>query len=442
MKSLIPSLLLLVMVLSPCLAQKTPCLGQKACCNVPGSTGYPPTVTWSVFNATISGCLIEMVPSAKYCMRFPEGTYTDAQWASGLFRSTIPRAMNQVNFEQDYDLIHTSLFVSQKLSYLWPRGCAYLFSGGCSFISQTAAKFAGTHNRRERRIWAPRSLLAVEFILRPCINRERRMASTAFSRILDAVDVWTPMRSPYAQVGTHPRASVFLDYHVSRTRLNAVKAVLSAGDATVCQADMYKVPATLLYQFNIVVASGELLKVNSISYSDLLYALRGGEAGSWRIIVSATFGNFPTFNSTSSSIRLVAEDNTAAGAVASAHTQHIFDLDPLRVRHSFSVSKNTMSAGSTDGAYVVVTVKLGSANGLCSGSTSAKQWRSSKFLYASSSIIGVQCPAEKGIYEIVQTIGLPIETSPTKLTVNARGYTADDEDLMCVDIVLDFGNNI
>lgn len=67
-----------------------------ACRNVPGSAGYPNAAAWSKLNATISGRLVAVVPSAKYGANLPGGACTDAQWTSGLFRATIPGAMNQV----------------------------------------------------------------------------------------------------------------------------------------------------------------------------------------------------------------------------------------------------------------------------------------------------------------------------------------------------------
>jgi hypothetical protein len=66
----------------------------------------------------------------------------------------------------------------------------------------------------------------------------------------------------------------------------------------------------------------------------------------------------------------------------------------------------------------------------------------------------VQCPVEKGDYTVVQTVSLPkeipqglssvIQTRPplthhlAKFTVNVRGYTNDDDDMLCLDLKVDF----
>jgi hypothetical protein len=63
------------------------------CRNQPGDPGFPTAADWSVLNDTIYGRLIKVVPSAKACL---ELGCTEAQWESGVFRQTIPGAMDGV----------------------------------------------------------------------------------------------------------------------------------------------------------------------------------------------------------------------------------------------------------------------------------------------------------------------------------------------------------
>ncbi|KAJ7631371.1 hypothetical protein DFH06DRAFT_1439198 [Mycena polygramma] len=90
----------LVLLICPLFHSSQALRKRETCRSVPGSAGFPSASTWSAFNETISGRLVEAVPSAKYCATLPGGC-TEAQWTSALFRSTIPGAMNKVNFEQD-----------------------------------------------------------------------------------------------------------------------------------------------------------------------------------------------------------------------------------------------------------------------------------------------------------------------------------------------------
>ena len=64
------------------------------CRNQPGDPGYPTAADWSSLNDTIGGSLLKVVPSAEACR---EIGCTEAQWTSGIFRQTIPGAMNIVS---------------------------------------------------------------------------------------------------------------------------------------------------------------------------------------------------------------------------------------------------------------------------------------------------------------------------------------------------------
>jgi hypothetical protein len=71
-----------------------PLFVQARCRNQPGSSGYPSAADWSALNGSIDGRLVKVVPSAKACV---ELNCTEAQWESGVFRQTIPGAMNYVS---------------------------------------------------------------------------------------------------------------------------------------------------------------------------------------------------------------------------------------------------------------------------------------------------------------------------------------------------------
>jgi len=79
------------------------------------------------------------------------------------------------------------------------------------------------------------------------------------------------------------------------------------------------------------------LTVNEIEHSDLFWAMRGGGAGSWGVIVSATFRLYPTFNATVCESVIITTVPAAMGAVAAVHAKHIFDLDALQAGQYFWV---------------------------------------------------------------------------------------------------------
>ncbi|KAG8688405.1 Phosphatidylglycerol/phosphatidylinositol transfer protein [Ceratobasidium sp. 394] len=83
-----------------------------------------------------------------------------------------------------------------------------------------------------------------------------------------------------------------------------------------------------------------------------------------------------------------------------------------------------------EGAYADVVVKLGLIKLL--------QKRFDICEEARSNNISVQCPIEKGDYNVTHTVSLPREISPAKFTVSVRAYTADEDDLLCLNLKADF----
>jgi len=57
---------------------------------------------------------------------------------------------------------------------------------------------------------------------------------------------------------------------------------------------------------------------------------------------------------------------------------------------------------------------------------------------ARNSDVDIKCPIEKGEYNVTQTVALPKEIPPAKFVVEVKGYTADERDLVCVNLKVDF----
>ncbi len=67
----------------------------------------------------------------------------------------------------------------------------------------------------------------------------------------------------------------------------------------------------------------------------VFFALRGGGAGSWGVIISATLRTFPTFTAVNHVIEMVVGTNASTGALAEIHARHIFDWVPFRAGQYF-----------------------------------------------------------------------------------------------------------
>ncbi|ORX40120.1 ML domain-domain-containing protein [Kockovaella imperatae] len=83
-----------------------------------------------------------------------------------------------------------------------------------------------------------------------------------------------------------------------------------------------------------------------------------------------------------------------------------------------------------DGAYVDVTVKLGLIKLLQKEFDVCEE--------AKNANATVQCPVQKGPYSVSQTVELPKEIPKAKFSVAVRGFTVDDEDMVCLDLLVDF----
>ncbi|KAF7339098.1 FAD-binding domain-containing protein [Mycena venus] len=311
------------------------CQARSKCRNVPGSAGFPHASEWHALNASVSGRLVPVVPSAMYCASLPGGACTDAQWTSALFRNSIPGALNQVNFEQGYDLTPPSLCL--RNSTTCGQGNVPLYSVEAETVKdvQAAVTFAATHDLRlvvksSGHDYLGRSTAPVALLV--------HMAKFTDVAFTDAFVVGGQNMGSAVTVGP----GVHMNDIYQETKANG-KIVVGGTAATVCAAGgylqgaghsslapLFGLAADNVLEFQVVVASGELLTVNSISNPDLFFALRGGGAGSWGVIVAATVRTFPTFNVTKSVIELGALTNTAAAALARVHAEHIFDLDPVQ----------------------------------------------------------------------------------------------------------------
>ncbi|KAJ7136759.1 MD-2-related lipid-recognition domain-containing protein, partial [Mycena epipterygia] len=83
-----------------------------------------------------------------------------------------------------------------------------------------------------------------------------------------------------------------------------------------------------------------------------------------------------------------------------------------------------------DGAYADVIVKMGLIKLLTKKFDVCKE--------AENAQASIQCPVDEGAYEVVHTVALPREIPPAKFNVQVRGYTADDENMLCLDLIADF----
>ncbi|KAJ7812363.1 hypothetical protein B0H14DRAFT_3752549 [Mycena olivaceomarginata] len=287
------------------------------CRNVPGSAGYPSPIAWNVFNATIFGRLLEVVPPAKYCDNLPAGGCTDAQWTSVLFRGTIPRAMSYINWEQGYDLDPPSLCLRNGTTC--GQGDLPVYSVEVETIRdvQQAQSPSGRQIHRTRWPWpidCSNSLLIR-------VSKFQNVSST------DDFYVGGENMGSAVTIGSGVHTNTIYQHNKGQGKFSVVAAAETVAPAGGQIHGGGHSPLSPAYG---------LVSDNAL----------GGGAGSWGVIISATIRTFPNFNTTSAITVLQVPNNTVVGSLATLHAQHVFDWDSVQAGHFFWFEKTQI--GSTD----------------------------------------------------------------------------------------------
>ncbi|KAG7440497.1 FAD-binding domain-containing protein [Guyanagaster necrorhizus] len=316
----------------------------RYCRTVPGDPSFPSGDEWNSLNYSLSGRLVKAVPSAEFCDM--HGGCTDAEWTSAVFRANIPGAMNQVNWEQDYESIPPS--ICERNSTDCGQGDVPLYAILAESVQdvQAGIEFSSTHNLR----------LAVKAsghdYLGRSTARNSLLISTHMFQNITFVDNFTV--SGYDEGSAVTVGSGVPLNTLYKAAKEQGKILVGAVAATVVAAGGYiqggghsalspllGLASDNVIEFEVVTANSTYLKVNGKQNTDLFWALRGGGAGSWGVVVSATFRTFPTFSATYSLISIAVNDTVAIGSIMASHAKHIFDWDDLYVGQYFYAYENT-----------------------------------------------------------------------------------------------------
>ncbi|KAF9569648.1 hypothetical protein CPC08DRAFT_812643 [Agrocybe pediades] len=105
--------------------------------------------------------------------------------------------------------------------------------------------------------------------------------------------------------------------------------------------------------------------------------------------------------------------------------------DPPRPGEDLTVTVNAdVKEKIEEGAYANVAVKLGVVKILTKTFDVCEEARNANAT--------VQCPVEPGSYTVVQTVALPKEIPKAKFTVAVNGYTVEDDDMLCLNLEVNF----
>ncbi|KAI0061850.1 FAD-binding domain-containing protein [Artomyces pyxidatus] len=308
------------------------------CRNQPGDHGFPTQAEWAQLNAQVGGRLIPAYPTAKVCAG---ANCTSAQWASSIYRATLPGAMNSNNWEQDYTGSGSLCLLNSNITDCG-QGDVPIWAINATSPEhlQAGVKFAAKYNLRVAikasghdflgRSTAKNSLLLwTQYFKDITFSDNYRIGKKDYG---STVTVGSGVGLKVLYGAAKEQGKIF----VGGTAATVVAAGgYSQGAGHSAFSPVLGLATDNAVQYNIVVANGDYLEVNEFSHPDLFWALRGGGAGSWGVIVSVTYKVFDIFSATIHQTTIQTNTSVQSGQVMAAHARHMFDLDDIRAGQYF-----------------------------------------------------------------------------------------------------------
>lgn len=309
-----------------------------SCRSQPGDSLFPTVDELSQFNESIDGRLIAVVPSGAHCSS--QGGCSDAEWSSSIFRSTMPGAMTSINWEQNYDADPKSLCFRNSTNC--GAGSVPIFAVNASspVHIQAGVLFARTHNLKVvvkstghdflGRSTAKNSFLLWTRNLRNITFHESFKVGGRDMGSAVTVGSGVPLTMLYRAARANGKTFVG---GTAATVAPAGGYVQGAGHSAL--SPKYGLAVDNVFEFQIVLANGELVTANEKSHPELFWALRGGGGGSWGVVISATFRTIPRFSASHQRLTLVVDNTADAGTLSQIHAKHVFDWDDAHAAQYF-----------------------------------------------------------------------------------------------------------
>ena len=140
----------------------------------------------------------------------------------------------------------------------------------------------------------------------------------------------------------------------------------------------------------------------------MFWALRGGGAGSWGVIINATLSTFPIFNATLHTVNILTTTLDQTASLMTTHAKHIGDWDQVRAGQYFN-----LTGSKTNSLLIISTIFKG-----LDGDASKAQMAS--FLDDAAKV-GATIQGETTVTSFANDIvGLPDDSSGTNAILSSR----------------------
>ena len=140
----------------------------------------------------------------------------------------------------------------------------------------------------------------------------------------------------------------------------------------------------------------------------MFWALRGGGAGSWGVIIDATISTLPIFNATIHTVNVLTATLDQTASLMTTHAKHINDWDQVRAGQYFNLT------GSTTNSILIVSTIFKDLD------SDASKAQMSSFL-ADAAKIGAVIQGETAVTTFANDIvGFPDDSSGTNAIISSR----------------------
>ena len=140
----------------------------------------------------------------------------------------------------------------------------------------------------------------------------------------------------------------------------------------------------------------------------MFWALRGGGAGSWGVIIDATLPTLPIFNATIHTVNVLTTTLDQTGSLMTTHAKHVNDWDQVRAGQHFNLT------GSTTNSTLVLSTLFKDLDG------DASKAQMSSFL-ADATKLGATVQGETTVTTFANDIvGFPDDLSGYSAVISSR----------------------
>lgn len=275
------------------------------CRCLPSDECWPSVETWKQFNSSINGHLVNPLPPASPChdpnFDAVKCKAAHANWGVSYWRISQPGALVQTTWE----VLANETWGCQlnaTSSTLCTQGNIPTYAANVSSVKeiQKAVRFAAKHNLRFvikntghdylGRSTAAGALSVWVHNLNTVTLHDHFVPARSHKKPTIAITIQTgvPIQDMYAAVAKKNWVVV----GGASTNVAGGGGYVGAGGHSPISPN-YGLAADNALQFTVVLANGQVVVANEAQHSDLFWALRGGGASTWGVVIDVTFRAHP-----------------------------------------------------------------------------------------------------------------------------------------------------